>query len=235
MVPVFQTCPLVQTPTSRSQGGLEYSGERTANPDSNDDIDDDNTISNSIECYACTQVGVPVFHSTSCDRSHQPEWEASAGSSLIPIRSRSDLKTGRGRPNWNRQLSGPFGHVLDPRSKRVQRWNRAFLLARAMALAIDPLFFYALSIGRGGTPCLYMDGGLAAIVTILRTCVGRRASVPLVASVSVGVRVKGVIGGRLWEACVGRTCDCFTLCAVSQGLLVRRLRDSSPFLRLCFG
>ncbi|XWS40951.1 hypothetical protein CRYUN_Cryun17cG0039500 [Craigia yunnanensis] len=40
-----------------------------------------------------------------------------------------------------------------------------------MALAIDPLFFYALSIGRGGSPCLYMDGGLAAIVTILRTCV----------------------------------------------------------------
>ena len=53
----------------------------------------------------------------------------------------------------------------------MQRWNRAFLLARGMALAVDPLFFYALSIGRGGEPCLYMDGGLAAIVTVLRTCV----------------------------------------------------------------
>ncbi|KAI5340865.1 PREDICTED: cyclic [Prunus dulcis] len=124
-------------------------------------------ISNSVECYACTQVGVPVFHSTSCDGAHQLQWEASAGSSLVPIQSRSDLKKGlsRGRP------AGPFGHVLDPRSKRVQRWNRAFLLARGMALAVDPLFFYALSIGRGGTPCLYMDGGLAAIVTVLRTCV----------------------------------------------------------------
>jgi cyclic nucleotide gated channel len=50
-------------------------------------------------------------------------------------------------------------------------WNRAFLLARGMALAVDPLFFYALSIGRGGAPCLYMDGGLAAVVTVLRTCV----------------------------------------------------------------
>ncbi|KAE8021758.1 hypothetical protein FH972_007622 [Carpinus fangiana] len=40
-----------------------------------------------------------------------------------------------------------------------------------MALAVDPLFFYALSIGRGGAPCLYMDGGLAAVVTVLRTCV----------------------------------------------------------------
>ncbi|BFG26596.1 hypothetical protein CerSpe_128710 [Prunus speciosa] len=124
-------------------------------------------ISNSVECYACTQVGVPVFHSTSCDGAHQPQWEASAGSSLVPIQSRSDLKKGlsRGRP------AGPFGHVLDPRSKRVQRWNRSFLLARGMALAVDPLFFYALSIGRGGTPCLYMDGGLAAIVTVLRTSV----------------------------------------------------------------
>ncbi|GFP90389.1 cyclic nucleotide-gated ion channel 2 [Phtheirospermum japonicum] len=39
-----------------------------------------------------------------------------------------------------------------------------------MALAVDPLFFYALSIGRGGSPCLYMDGGLAAVVTVVRTC-----------------------------------------------------------------
>ncbi|KAH9621394.1 hypothetical protein KSS87_002333, partial [Heliosperma pusillum] len=32
-----------------------------------------------IECYACTQVGVPAFHSTSCDRAGQPEWEPLAG------------------------------------------------------------------------------------------------------------------------------------------------------------
>ncbi|KAK4783475.1 hypothetical protein SAY86_007849 [Trapa natans] len=40
-----------------------------------------------------------------------------------------------------------------------------------MALAVDPLFFYALSIrsGGGGTLCLYMDGGLTAVVTVLRT------------------------------------------------------------------
>ncbi|KAL5741339.1 hypothetical protein ACOSP7_028071 [Xanthoceras sorbifolium] len=127
---------------------------------------DDNPVSNNFECYACTQVGVPVFHSTSCDHAHQPEWEASAGSSLVPIQARAG-QARTSRPS----SSGPFGRVLDPRSKRVQRWNRAFLLARGMALAIDPLFFYALSIGRGGAPCLYMDGALAAIVTVLRTCV----------------------------------------------------------------
>ncbi|KAJ4973937.1 hypothetical protein NE237_007111 [Protea cynaroides] len=124
--------------------------------------------SSPVECYACTQVGVPAFHSTSCDRVHPPEWEASAGSSLIPIQYQN-------RTGWagggSKSLKGPFGWVLDPRSKRVQRWNRAFLLARGMSLAIDPLFFYALSIGRDGAPCLYMDGGLAAIVTVLRTMV----------------------------------------------------------------
>ncbi|KAE8691573.1 Cyclic nucleotide-gated ion channel 2 [Hibiscus syriacus] len=110
--------------------------------------------------------GVPVFHSTSfCDQAHPPEWEAYAGSSLVPIHHRKKTTGGAAAP----KSSGPFGTVLDPRSKRVQRWNRAFLLARGMALAIDPLFFYALSIGRGGSPCLYMDGGLAAVVTFLRT------------------------------------------------------------------
>ncbi|EOY03580.1 Cyclic nucleotide-regulated ion channel family protein isoform 2, partial [Theobroma cacao] len=139
------------------------------NSDHSGDISEDNPISNTVECYACTQVGVPVFHSTSCDHAHQPEWEASAGSSLVPIQARAGQK--KTQAAASRHPSGPLGRVLDPRSKRVQKWNRAFLLARGMALAIDPLFFYALSIGRGGFPCLYMDGGLAAIVTILRTCV----------------------------------------------------------------
>ncbi|KAG5247381.1 cyclic nucleotide-gated ion channel [Salix suchowensis] len=123
-------------------------------------IDDGNPVLNSTECYACTQVGVPAFHSTSCDQAHKPEWEASAGSSLVPIQNRTRLR---------KSTAGSLGTVLDPRSKRVQKWNRAFLLARGMALAVDPLFFYALSVGRNGVPCLYMDGGLAAVVTVLRS------------------------------------------------------------------
>lgn len=119
-----------------------------------------------VECYACTQAGVPAFHSTSCDRAFAPEWEASAGSSLIPIRNNSKSRWQTTLPSTSRWV---FGRVLDPRSKRVQRWNRMILLARAVALAVDPLFFYSLSIGRGGAPCLYMDGGLAVIVTALRT------------------------------------------------------------------
>ncbi|KAJ6290366.1 hypothetical protein OIU78_026152 [Salix suchowensis] len=147
-------------------------GENGDNSDSSNlNIDDSNPISNSIECYACTQVGVPVFHSTSCDQAHQPEWEASAGSSLVPIKTRLGSRKSPANRGQSRRPIGPIGAVLDPRSKRVQKWNRAFLLARGMALAVDPLFFYALSIGRNGAPCLYMDGGLAAIVTVLRTSV----------------------------------------------------------------
>ncbi|CAH9067733.1 unnamed protein product [Cuscuta europaea] len=121
------------------------------------------------ECYACTQVGVPVFHSTSCDNANQPEWEASAGSSLIPIKHKPGSSVGAMARNGSG--SGPFGRVLDPRRKRVQRWNRVFLLARGVALAIDPLFVYTLSIGRGGSPDMHMDSVLVAIVTALRTCV----------------------------------------------------------------
>lgn len=129
--------------------------------------------SNPIECYACTQVGVPVFHSTSCDRADQPEWEASAGSSLYPTRTRSNLRSRSKQARGSRLRkwpSGLFGPILDPRSERVRWWNRVILLARAVALAVDPVFFYALSIGRGGS-CLYMDGVLAAVVTLIRTCV----------------------------------------------------------------
>ncbi|XP_024960206.1 cyclic nucleotide-gated ion channel 2-like [Cynara cardunculus var. scolymus] len=149
---------------------------RTNTSDSADELDvDDNPISNSTECYACTQVGVPRFHSTSCpDLLQQLQWEASAGSSLVPIRDRPGSKiihnhsTNDGR---RRRSSGFLSRVYDPRSKSVQRWNRFFLLARGVALAVDPLFFYALSIGRGGIPCLYMDGALAAVVAVMRTLV----------------------------------------------------------------
>uniref|UniRef100_A0A7N0UZ15 Ion transport domain-containing protein n=1 Tax=Kalanchoe fedtschenkoi TaxID=63787 RepID=A0A7N0UZ15_KALFE len=140
---------------------------------------DDSPAYSSIECYACTQVTAPAFHSTSCDQANAPEWEACAGSSLVPIHTRTISKQHlpgitrfravERRPGRTSNTTGKFGPVLDPRSKRVQWWNRAFLLARGVAIAIDPLFFYVLSVGRDGAPCLYMDGSLAAVVTVLRT------------------------------------------------------------------
>ncbi|XP_031117415.1 cyclic nucleotide-gated ion channel 2-like isoform X3 [Ipomoea triloba] len=149
-------------------------GRRSVKPYNSDESTGENQIAGdsstaAVECYACTQVGVPVFHSTSCDEAHQPEWQASAGSSFVPIQNRPGSRVPAGK-----RSSGGYGlpcRALDPRSKRVQRLNRAFLLARGMSIAVDPLFFYALSIGVVGSPCLYMDGGMVAAVTVLRTCV----------------------------------------------------------------
>ncbi|KAE9605071.1 hypothetical protein Lal_00036822 [Lupinus albus] len=151
--------------------GRRFFGRNLDSTDSSSEtvvVHDDSQAVDTVECYACTQLGVPAFHSTSCDSYQQPQWEASAGSSLVPIQNQPKGSTVRVKSRIN---SGPFGQVLDPRTKRVQVWNRALLLARGVALAIDPLFFYALSIGREGTPCLYMDGWLAAVVTVARSVV----------------------------------------------------------------
>ena len=157
------------------------------------------------ECYACTQPGVPAFHSTTCDQVHEPGWDADAGSSLVPVQAQQAPPA----PASAAQHAGAaarwlFGPVLDPRSKRVRRWNRWILLGRAAALAVDPLFFYALSIGRAGQPCLYMDAGLAAAVTALRTCAdaGHLAHVLLQFRLAYVSRESLVVGcGKLvWDA-----------------------------------
>ncbi|GKU97314.1 hypothetical protein SLEP1_g10476 [Rubroshorea leprosula] len=126
-------------------------------------------VPNSFECYACSQGVVPVFHSTSCDGTHQPKWEAFAGSSLVPIPARTK--------SWNRSRRlpcGPFGRLLDPRSLLVKRWNRAVVIARGLSLVIDPLFFYALTLNvgdDGAAACVTWERRLGAILTVVRTCV----------------------------------------------------------------
>lgn len=115
--------------------------------DSDDQID---PIFNSKECYACTQVGVPVFHSTRCDPTHQPQlrWERTAGSSMTLLRIPTDLKC---RPQ---DLTRP--RAIDPRSSSVKRWNRIVLMARGLSIAVDPLFFYVMALSQIGAPCFYM-------------------------------------------------------------------------------
>lgn len=141
-------------------------------------VENDNSNNPSYECYACTQVGVPVFHSSSWDLDQQPEWETKrSGSSLVPINNqtkRRNRKRQSGPPN-HRQSWGCLGQVLDPRSARLQRWNRAILLARCVALAVDPLFFFAVSFrwnvhdDKKQQACIYVDGGVAAIMAAVRT------------------------------------------------------------------
>lgn len=129
------------------------------------------------ECYACTRPGAPAFHSTSCEHAQvQPEWEACAGSSLIPIQHNpaSSSPTHNMHATSKRKQTWIFGKVLDPRSPQVQFWNRALLFARAVALAADPMFFYAIGIGvKNGTCHEGLIGVLHQVVALagaVRTC-----------------------------------------------------------------
>ena len=60
--------------------------------------------------------------------------------------------------------------ALDPRARWVREWNRAYLLACAAGLMVDPLFLYAVSVS-GPLMCVFLDGWLAAAVTALRCMV----------------------------------------------------------------
>lgn len=60
-----------------------------------------------------------------------------------------------------------FGSVLDPRSRRIQNWNRLFLISCAFGSAIDPLFLYLFSINKQLT-CIFVDSTLATPVIIMR-------------------------------------------------------------------
>ncbi|KAI3844734.1 hypothetical protein MKW92_008209 [Papaver armeniacum] len=51
------------------------------------------------------------------------------------------------------------------------RTNRVIFTARIISLVIDVFFFYTLSIGVYGSPCLYLDGTAAATTSALRTFV----------------------------------------------------------------
>ncbi|XP_038982155.1 cyclic nucleotide-gated ion channel 4-like [Phoenix dactylifera] len=66
-----------------------------------------------------------------------------------------------------RKGSWSLGGVVDPQSRWVQEWNRAFLLVCTAGLVVDPLFFYPLSIS-GARMCLFVDGWFAITVTALR-------------------------------------------------------------------
>ncbi|GJQ99947.1 cyclic nucleotide-gated ion channel 2, partial [Tanacetum coccineum] len=127
------------------------------------------------QCFVCSQFGIPNFHSTSCDPTHdQPPWEALAGSSLVPIKSRDQAPKQNEKPSSSSGSGHIFG-VLDPRSNSVLWLSRVFLLARFAALAVDPFFFFALAVdddgsARGG-PCVYSDSRVVRVVSIVRTCV----------------------------------------------------------------
>jgi cyclic nucleotide gated channel, plant len=73
------------------------------------------------------------------------------------------------RQPWHLGL-GATAWALDPRARWVREWNRAYLLACAAGLMVDPLFLYAVCVS-GPLMCVFLDGWLAAVVTALRCAV----------------------------------------------------------------
>ncbi|XP_022757541.1 putative cyclic nucleotide-gated ion channel 13 [Durio zibethinus] len=63
---------------------------------------------------------------------------------------------------------GSRKRILNPQGQFLQNWNKMFLLSSAIALAVDPLFFY-IPVIEGQRKCLDLDDRLEIIACVLRT------------------------------------------------------------------
>ncbi|XP_010462522.1 PREDICTED: probable cyclic nucleotide-gated ion channel 10 isoform X2 [Camelina sativa] len=61
-------------------------------------------------------------------------------------------------------------NIINPQDSFLQNWNKIFLFACVLALAIDPLFFY-IPIVDGTRHCLTMDSKLEIAASFLRTLI----------------------------------------------------------------
>ncbi|XP_017222417.1 cyclic nucleotide-gated ion channel 2 [Daucus carota subsp. sativus] len=68
-------------------------------------------------------------------------------------------------------IPGPSDPVLDPRTRKIKFLNRFTVLSRGAALAIDPLFLFAITVSPSPKPCIYIDGTMLLFATLLRTFV----------------------------------------------------------------
>ncbi|KAG6553137.1 hypothetical protein Mapa_005196 [Marchantia paleacea] len=58
--------------------------------------------------------------------------------------------------------------ILNPHTKNVQRWNKIFCISSLIAIFIDPIFFFLLSV-REDYKCLVFNNAAAVTVTVVRT------------------------------------------------------------------
>ncbi|MCO5548611.1 hypothetical protein L7F22_002071 [Adiantum nelumboides] len=58
--------------------------------------------------------------------------------------------------------------VMNPHTKRVQQWNKFFLLSCLLAVFVDPLFFFILSVNQEFR-CIYFNYAFAKAITVLRS------------------------------------------------------------------
>eukprot|EP00250_Pteridium_aquilinum_P005153 c15291_g1_i1 orf=200-2506(+) len=58
--------------------------------------------------------------------------------------------------------------VMNPHTKRVQQWNKFFLISCLIAVFVDPLFFYILSVDPV-SQCIYFNLTFAKVITVMRS------------------------------------------------------------------
>ncbi|KAK8973006.1 hypothetical protein V6N11_028595 [Hibiscus sabdariffa] len=68
----------------------------------------------------------------------------------------------------NTKALGSKKRILNPQGQFLQTWNKMFLLSCAIALAVDPLFFY-IPVVDGRRKCLNLDHRLEISSCVLRT------------------------------------------------------------------
>ncbi|KAI3672208.1 hypothetical protein L2E82_52941 [Cichorium intybus] len=62
------------------------------------------------------------------------------------------------------------GRIFDPRGDHVKQWNKYFLVAALISIAIDPLFFYLPEVD-DDEMCMGEDTSLKIILTVIRSIV----------------------------------------------------------------
>ncbi|CAA6659350.1 unnamed protein product [Spirodela intermedia] len=73
--------------------------------------------------------------------------------------------TGRGRKRFQ-FLSSKF--IMNPHNEHVQRWNKFFVISCLVAVFIDPLFFFILSVNED-YKCIFYDWSFAIGIAVVRT------------------------------------------------------------------
>ncbi|XP_044350402.1 uncharacterized protein [Triticum aestivum] len=106
-------------------------------------------------------------------------WASRSSTSSPSSSSAASPHSGVHRPGDEREKRTPLSPggkrrrrlaAIGPRARWAREWDRAYLLACAAGLMVDPLFLYAVSVS-GPLMCVFLDGWFAAAVTALRCMV----------------------------------------------------------------
>ncbi|TVU34873.1 hypothetical protein EJB05_16728, partial [Eragrostis curvula] len=125
-------------------------------------------MSSAAELSASTSTAASSSSSSPHAAPQRPGGEQDEKKAWPAPRGSGGIKPRRRRRAWR---VAAWAAALDPRAGRWAReWDRAYLLACAAGLMVDPLFLYAVSLS-APLMCVFLDAWFAAAVTALRCAV----------------------------------------------------------------